>query len=159
MLDCHASGPGSIHNICALTVFTTTYTLRTFENPHSFVTLQLLIACMSVKLSCILSSFALHLFFLWEVVLHDHGLSWVTSITLKTLVNFSADDKLKYLVVFFSFRKTGIDISCKLSPLETICMKCQILFPGENKKTITKLSSAELSQRVVKVKRFTLTRN
>ena len=31
--------------------------------------------------------------------------------------------------VFFS-RNTGFDISCKLSPLETICMKCQILVSG-----------------------------
>ena len=94
---------------------------------------------MSVKLSCILSSFALHLFFLFvvprEVVLHDRGISWVTSLTLKTLVNFSADDILKYLVVvFFFFQKTGFDISCRLSPLETICMKCQILFPGKKRK-------------------------
>ena len=37
--------------------------------------------------------------------------------------------------------------------LETICMKYQILFSGENKKNkITNLSSAELAQRVVKVK-------
>ena len=40
-------------------------------------------------------------------------------------------------------------------PMETICMKCQILFFGENKKTkktIINLSSAENAQRVVKVK-------
>ena len=42
-------------------------------------------------------------------------------------------------------------MSCKLSPLETICMKCQFLFSGKNKKNITNLSSAELAQRVVKV--------
>ena len=35
--------------------------------------------------------------------------------------------------------------------METICMKCQILFPTENKKN-NMLSSAELTQRVVKVK-------
>ena len=35
---------------------------------------------------------------------------------------------------------------------ETICMKCQILFSGKNKKNITKLLSAELDQSVVKVK-------
>ena len=29
-------------------------------------------------------------------------------------------------------------MSCKLSPLETICMKCLILFPGKNKKSIPK---------------------
>ena len=28
--------------------------------------------------------------------------------------------------------------------METICMKCQILFSGKNKKNITNLSSAEL---------------
>ena len=31
-------------------------------------------------------------------------------------------------------------------------MKCQILFPGKNKKNITNLLSAELAQEVVKVK-------
>ena len=36
--------------------------------------------------------------------------------------------------------------------METICMKCQILFSGKNKKNITNLSSAELAQRVVMVK-------
>ena len=35
--------------------------------------------------------------------------------------------------------------------METICMKCQILFSGKYKKNIN-LSSAELAQRVVKVK-------
>ena len=37
--------------------------------------------------------------------------------------------------------------------METVCMKCQILFSGEkNKKNIINLTSAELSQKVVKVK-------
>ena len=64
-------------------------------------------------------------------------------------VKFSADDILKY----FSFfpQKTGFDISCKLSPLETICMECQILFPWKNKKNVNNLSSAELAKCVVKV--------
>ena len=36
--------------------------------------------------------------------------------------------------------------------METICMKWQILFPGEiSKKNITNLSSVELTQGVVKV--------
>ena len=38
-----------------------------------------------------------------------------------------------------------------MSPKETICMKCQILFSGKNKKNIINLSSAENAQRVVKV--------
>ena len=33
-----------------------------------------------------------------------------------------------------------------------MAMKCQILFYGENKKNVINLSSAELAQRVVKVK-------
>ena len=45
----------------------------------------------------------------------------------------------------FFFEKTEFYISCKLSPVETICMKCQILFPGKNKKKYMyfKMSSAE----------------
>ena len=37
---------------------------------------------------------------------------------------------------YFSYfsQKTGSDISCKLSPLETICMKCRILFYRKKKK-------------------------
>ena len=37
---------------------------------------------------------------------------------------------------YFS-QKTRLDISCKLSPMETICMKCQILFSEKNKKNIS----------------------
>ena len=56
--------------------------------------------------------------------------------------------------VFWEIRKTktGFNISCTLSPVETICMKYQSLFPGKNKKNIIKLSAAELAKRVVKVK-------
>ena len=37
---------------------------------------------------------------------------------------------------YFSYfsQKTGSDISCKLSPLETICMKCRILFYRKKKR-------------------------
>ena len=36
--------------------------------------------------------------------------------------------------------------------METICMKCQILFSRKNEKNTTNLSSAELAQQVVNVK-------
>ena len=49
-------------------------------------------------------------------------------------VKFSADNILKYF--YFSKKKTGLDISCKLSPKETICMKCQNLFSEKKKKNI-----------------------
>ena len=48
-------------------------------------------------------------------------------------VKFSADDN----EIFFLFsQKTGFDISCKLSPKETICMKCQNPVFWKNKKNI-----------------------
>ena len=37
----------------------------------------------------------------------------------------------RHFEIFFSKKKIGFDISCKLSPLETICIKCQSLFSGE----------------------------
>ena len=45
-----------------------------------------------------------------------------------------ADNILKYFS-YFSL-ETGFNTSCKLSPMERICMKCRILFSGQNKKTI-----------------------
>ena len=38
--------------------------------------------------------------------------------------------------------KYMFDISCKLSPMETICMKCKTLFSGKNKKKYFYISSA-----------------
>ena len=54
------------------------------------------------------------------------------TLTFTTLLVNLADDKL---VMFFLFcpQKTGFDISCKLFPLETICMKWQISFSGKNR--------------------------
>ena len=72
------------------------------------------------------------------------------TLRLALWVKFSADDILKYFSYFS--QKTGFDISCKLSLKETICMKCQILFSGKNKKNNIILSSAENAQRVLKVK-------
>ena len=55
--------------------------------------------------------------------------------------------------IFFLFsQKSGFNISCKLSPLETVCLKYQILFSVKNKKNVTNLSSAELAQRVIKAR-------
>ena len=56
--------------------------------------------------------------------------------------------------MFFTYfsQKTVFDISCKLSPKETISVKCESLFSGKNKKNIVNLSSAEFARRVVKVK-------
>ena len=41
--------------------------------------------------------------------------------------------------------------------METMCMKCHILFSGKNKKNFTNLSSADLANRVVKFKQLCFT--
>ena len=46
----------------------------------------------------------------------------------------------------------GLHWIIQLDILATICMKCQFLFSVKNKKNIANLLSAELAQRVVKVK-------
>ena len=43
-------------------------------------------------------------------------------------------------------------ISCTLSQLETVCMKCQILLAGKTKKVSSNILSADIIQRVVKVR-------
>ena len=58
----------------------------------------------------------------------------ISSSTFTNLKANSEDDKLMTFSYFS--QKTGFDLSCKLSPLETICMKGQILFFGKDKKNI-----------------------
>ena len=68
-------------------------------------------------------------------------------------VKFSADDTKQ---LFSDLpQKAGFGISCKLSPLKTICRKCQIQFSGKIKKTVVKLSSVEYAQRVVNFNKAT----
>ena len=52
-------------------------------------------------------------------------------------------------------RKTGFDILCKLSPVETICMKCQILFSGKNRKSILKCHLLKILSSMPSVKNDT----
>ena len=51
------------------------------------------------------------------------------------------------LLHFCFYQKIGLDISCKLSPKEAICMKSQSLFCGKNKKNIISLSSESALRR------------
>ena len=62
----------------------------------------------------------------------------------------SADDKV--VIIFLFSQETGVDISCKLSLKETVCMKCQILFPGENKKNISKCHLLKILPKVLSIK-------
>ena len=52
---------------------------------------------------------------------------------LHEMSNLFSGNVFFFFFLFFP-RKQVFDISCKLSPLETICMKCQNLFSGKNKK-------------------------
>ena len=61
----------------------------------------------------------------------------VTGLTLSTLGKIFSR---RHFEVFFPEKQ------------ETVCMKCQILFSGKNKKNIINWPSAENAQRVVKVK-------
>ena len=49
----------------------------------------------------------------------------------------------KLLIFFLFFLDKRFDISCKLSQLEIIYMKCQIVFLGKIKKKCFKMSYAE----------------
>ena len=60
-------------------------------------------------------------------------------------IKCSADD-----ILIFSL-EIGFDTSFRLSPKETICMKCQILFARKNNKNSICLSSAEFAHRIVSV--------
>ena len=62
---------------------------------------------------------------------------------LSTMGKISSKRHFEMFFLFFPEEKTIVDISCKLSPVETFCMKCQILFSGKNKKSIINKSSAE----------------
>ena len=67
----------------------------------------------------------------------------------------SVDDKLMiffFMFFFFFFlKKTGFDIPCKLSPLETLCIKYQILFSRENKKKISICHVLNILPRVLSI--------
>ena len=68
-------------------------------------------------------------------------------LTLSTLDKIFS--RQHFEICFLFSQESGFDISCKLSQ-ETICMKCQILFSGKNKKYY----EFEFDQRTVKVKPY-----
>ena len=69
-----------------------------------------------------------------ESIIYLKGFYIETALTLSTLNKFSADDILKYFSYFSLI--TGFNVSCKLFPLETVCMKPRILFSGEKRKIL-----------------------
>ena len=73
---------------------------------------------------------------------------------MKFFSNFSQKIVNRQFEVFFlNFsQKMGFDFSCKLSPQETICIKCQSLFSGKNKKNISNYYLLKLPREWLKVK-------
>ena len=67
---------------------------------------------------------------------------------LSTLGKIFSRQHLEIFFLFFPENRS--DISCKLSPMETICMKFQIPFSGKNKKNVINLLSAELAKTVIR---------
>ena len=70
------------------------------------------------------------------------------TLTITTLWAYSADDKLIIFFLFFPenmlWHFIQIVFCSKLSSVETICTKCQILFSRKTKNKNFKLSSAEI---------------
>ena len=62
---------------------------------------------------------------------------WVHYINLYHSLSKFSRRQIDYIFLIYFFQKIGFNIPCKLSPKETICMKCQSLFSGENKKNIS----------------------
>ena len=67
----------------------------------------------------------INLAIIWEPSLAAESMDTLTLRTLDKILSKNI------LVLFFPER---FDISCKLSPMETVCMKCQILFSGNVRK-------------------------
>ena len=81
--------------------------------------------------------------------LHWRQFAW----NLKSWTGFDISCTMSSLWYFSYFpQKTGFDIPCKLSP---ICMKCQNLFSGENKKNIPIHRLLKILPRVLSINTIT----
>ena len=58
----------------------------------------------------------------------------IRTLMLSTLAIFCFSRRLLKSFLLGFFHDTGLDISCKFSPMEISYEKCQILFSGEYKK-------------------------
>ena len=68
----------------------------------------------------------------------------------------SADNIVKY---FFFILENRLWHPMQIVSKETICMECHSLCSGKNKENMTKLSSAEFSQRVIKLETVSVGHN
>ena len=51
-------------------------------------------------------------------------------------------------------QKIGFDISWNLSAVETVCIECQILFSGKNKKTISKCRLLNIPPSILSLNKY-----
>ena len=65
---------------------------------------------------------------------HAKIVSFFSSLHLSLPLPGLIQQRTNWLYFSYFSIKTGFDITSKLSPLETICMKCQILFLGKIRK-------------------------
>ena len=70
-----------------------------------------------------------------------HKISWTFHETSQSnmanvLWGFLISTTYWHYLFFFRKQVLTFDTSCKLSPFETVCMKCQNLFSGKNKKNV-----------------------
>ena len=71
----------------------------------------------------------------WQISVEHKKITYLEpslNLLFPTLWANSADDKL--VTFFLFFLENRFDILGKLFPMETICMKCQILFSGKDNK-------------------------
>ena len=76
-----------------------------------------------------------------------------TGVILLLMLSMLKKLSIQQFKIFFYYfsQKLSFDISCKLFPQETMCMKCQSLVSEKNKKNIINYLSAEFVKRVLKV--------
>ena len=90
----------------------------------------------------------------WDIIIGSflaikYGVMFNICLTLSTLGKILAHNILEYFVIFP--RKQNLTFHANCLQMETICMKCKILFSEKTKKHIINLSPAEFAQRMVKV--------
>ena len=59
--------------------------------------------------------------------------------------------KAENMFLILRFKKTDFDISCKLSRMETVCIKCRSLFSGKNQNKISKFSLQKLLPSMISI--------
>ena len=76
----------------------------------------------------------------------------IISFNLYHSLGYFSRRQIDDISIIFS-QETGLDISCKLCPLDTICMKCQILCPGKMRKNVSVCRLLKILPRMLSIKK------